>query len=50
MARDDAGEISKGQSCGAFINLVKELGLNPKGNGKPVKSFKWGRNVDRFIF
>lgn len=50
MARDDAGEVGKGRSCGALISLVKELGLNPKDNGKPLKSFKWGRNMTGLYF
>ena len=50
VVRDDAGEVGEGRSCGAFIILVKELGLNPKDNGKPLKSCKWGRNMTDLCF
>lgn len=46
----DAGEVGMGQSCGAFMNLSKELGQNPKDNGKPLKSFKWSRNMTDLYF
>lgn len=45
MERGDAREVGKGQSCGVFMSLAKELGQNPKDNGKPLKSFKWSRNM-----
>lgn len=46
----DAGEEGVGQSCGAFMSLAKELGQNPKDNGKPLKSFKWSRHMTDLYF
>lgn len=50
MARGDVRKVGKQLSCGAFMNLVRELGQNPKDNGKPSKSFKWGRNMTDLYF
>lgn len=52
VVRDDAmnKKDSGKRRCGAFIILVKELGLNPKDNGKPLKSCKWGRNMTDLCF
>lgn len=49
MTRDYAGEVGKSQPWGAFISLVKELGPNPKDNGKPSEFSILGNTADLYF-